>query len=762
MSDPFVLPLGENKNPPMSVRVLVMNRVPPTPGQLGELDHRFRLHKLNLAASGGVYLTRDGALRDGSQFRLVSNMGHHDLMVWPVATGGSQPIVLGGFQLLPHDDLVPEGWDEDIMANPITPQALLEAGATLPLPPVITLHTKLQAGPVNWLGPNGVILSWDHGGSNRYSTNLWDIIISQDFFGYSITPLDGIYYRGTKINTSFGGVSAAGIYDGRLVAITGDLVYEAPSPLGNIDDALAKGALLPSVTPTWTSVTVTGSVSDAQKCSAWHFKPDGSVAACAVVYDSYGVGTWTYLRACTEELPQAKRYITFGMVDGNVTAAVSDVAFIGEAMANKVGGTLLESTLSGGGGVWGIATAASFGALTYHGKRLLGIDFAEDGTEILLTLRRSGSGTSSQVIVPPTGPFTFDGTTTTTLGFDQKWGLYANEDELVSARSFLPTITYFWNQAGTDTCTQTGGDLFEANYMTMGQIDARVGMAVVERVKLVAEASLSVPSAGTIPTPAYSTQIMTVTASVEVWADNALVDQTLVTIPAGREPSVRVNLDIFNAHAKFIRNGFFYRSTNPSLTGVVNNGDTASAPLFPQGPGWLNENVYEHYFANSTATTRIAVRHTTQYPNQVSDVLMHLYGIFYESLSQVSWDFRFSDDYTERVGWDSTYNDIHNQPKIARGLGVRHYDPGYFVVASRNTFTWEFFNTLIRREEVELGITEVGIEPTHAADAFIYDEDTLTWDVTDLLEPFADKVDAEVGALTVDRATFGLEPVHTI
>ncbi len=62
----------------------IMNGVEPTPPQMGEIAHHYKLMTLALKVSIIPYMVQERTLVDGTRIRMVSNYGTDTVMVWPV------------------------------------------------------------------------------------------------------------------------------------------------------------------------------------------------------------------------------------------------------------------------------------------------------------------------------------------------------------------------------------------------------------------------------------------------------------------------------------------------------------------------------------------------------------------------------------------------------------------------------------------------------------------------------------------------------
>lgn len=77
-------------------RLLVMNGVEPTPGQMGLIAHHYKLLTYALHTAVVPYMVQERTLVDGTRIRMVSNYGTDTVMVWPVG-GATKQIANRGF-----------------------------------------------------------------------------------------------------------------------------------------------------------------------------------------------------------------------------------------------------------------------------------------------------------------------------------------------------------------------------------------------------------------------------------------------------------------------------------------------------------------------------------------------------------------------------------------------------------------------------------------------------------------------------------------
>ena len=77
-------------------RLLVMNGVEPTPGQMGLIAHHYKLLTYALHTAVIPFLIQERTLVDGTRIRMVSNYGTDTVMVWP-AGGSTKQTAYRGF-----------------------------------------------------------------------------------------------------------------------------------------------------------------------------------------------------------------------------------------------------------------------------------------------------------------------------------------------------------------------------------------------------------------------------------------------------------------------------------------------------------------------------------------------------------------------------------------------------------------------------------------------------------------------------------------
>ncbi|AFU45469.1 hypothetical protein C380_08835 [Acidovorax sp. KKS102] len=68
-------------------RLVVMNDVRPTPGQMGMVAHHYQLMTYALKVSIIPYMVQERTLTDGTRIRMVSNYGQDTVFVWPAGGG---------------------------------------------------------------------------------------------------------------------------------------------------------------------------------------------------------------------------------------------------------------------------------------------------------------------------------------------------------------------------------------------------------------------------------------------------------------------------------------------------------------------------------------------------------------------------------------------------------------------------------------------------------------------------------------------------
>lgn len=717
-----------------------------TDGQLAETEGAYASFRLRMPPTAGFYV-QNTRLSDGSTVRITSNNGLDHVVVDPVAGEPITPLVLAGYIVRPADKNKINGWNRDINDNPIPADAYLpvKKDGLLPRPPKPTLHTALLAGTVNWLGAKDQLLTYKHGGAGRYKLELWDRLFDQFAAFVSGNASSGIYYKGTKIVTEFG-VEAAAIYEGRLVYLTRSgatvALFWAPSPINKIETALAKGEFLEQVVPAWTQLNPTGVVDAAQQCSAWHFAPDGSKAACAVVYNSFGIGTWSQKRASLEVLPQAKRYLTLSLnIDDELQAVISDTAFAGQALSMTVGTTAVPTYAHVSAAP--PADVYTNGDFVFAGKRLWGVDFGVDGAEIEVTMRRWGSAQVVREVDAQQRP------TGGSLQLDHFWGVFAGEDKLIEAWSHIPaydlTTTYDVNDVSTTVAAQTAAGLAQREFLSIHDLDARNKIVVAERLLVQlpqAIAWTSDPSAleGLVGDCSLS-------ASLQVHKAGALVLDEAIAIPAALQAvAVRMRVGYIDSTEVLV---------SPELVGTANQQGIRSTFTTPAVAGRYSESWHYQMMDDLGTTTGLPPNHLCNYPNQIVDALLMLrssYTVFVGVFTLTT------------VLHSGASVDIANQPyfsyytdrmvfmqRAIPAIAARKYNPDEYAVADRDSAVNGFYEGY----RLMGGATDA-VAPKYLAKLLDADGDY------DLHAPMVTAVNDEVGTGTVDEASFHLEPARTV
>jgi hypothetical protein len=728
---------GEAVTARLPAEIRISDGLPLSPQQAGGVAHVYHLFcQARAMAPGSSYFVQHRRLADGTGVHMESINGTDVVRVSPVRGKPLRPIELAGYLLLPRDADNTGGWNKD--DKPDSARAYIGSEKPpLTDEPKIELHVKLQAGAIDWRGEDGEILTYDHNGNNRYHTSMWNKVF-RAATSASDSAAQGIYYKGTKISTP-AGVSAAAVWGSKIVFLSNDTLYLATSPLDKIDRSLAQGVFLEEVSPEWVTVTVTGTVSGARRCSAWHFSPDGSRAACAVVYTSGVLDAWTMDRARTEELAQATRYIDISLdIDGTtVLAEKSDSAFTGAPFSATIGGAVLDDGYTSGGG-----------ALVFAGKRLWGVDFDADGNELEITCERGGSGQLSLVGSPTI--------TSITLATTRHWGAYVNGDELVRADYLLPEHT-----VASSVYTHDGPEGLSCEYIAIHAMDARHMAAVVERL------TLSYPGPVSIDGGGLATSACTQDAKLEYIFDAEVIEEKTITLVPALTKSLR---GFFGAdfYLDTIRYGHGFRPA--SWFG----GETSYRFLvtFPQVGDWGAESIYEQqYLDHPTATNRESNSIFQSYPNQLTDAISKMYwGYITGGGSTLHFGVDWANSSAQLGAFNSSnMNDTIIGTKLAmlglttalaQGLAIRQFEPLHFALQAKDAFTSQFYDVMQRLKEINAGASEVGLEPTHWASLFIRAELDDSFTETDLMPLVIDAV-TEDGE-TPDEDTFHIDPLRVV
>lgn len=764
-----------------------------TPQQAGEVAHRYKLFCDAAATAIGGYLAQDKVLSDGSRVRMTRNLGVDAVTVWTARKPGG-PIDFPGYIIFPTDYDHPFGWDKDIRGNTIGVDAYIaidkRTQELLPTPP-ITLHTKLNAGSVNWIGASAtedeppINLSYDHGGSNRYWTNAWDYVTGAKLGLESLTHGEqNVYYRGVTITTPFK-VHAAGVLGSWLICISGNTAYAAQSPLRRIDGDMARGIFPAKVEPTFNAVPGGTVPAGTLRTSAWHFSPDGTKAACITTVTSAQLTAWNFYNSMVAALPQSVQRMHFEIntLTGALSATLSSTPLAVAPLAVLIDGVHPDTMYN----TWTDMLGTK--ALTYTGKRILGVDFAADGTELILSLQQSGSGTSTFTSPPQPEP------QVTTFTATQSWGLYINDEALVTAPTIVPTLTSSSVFEGT---TYTVAGTVTANYLSLYDIDMRFGMAVVERLT---RTSSAVGSGSA-------------TLAIEHYFDGVLAETFPITPPSGM--SVAANL-AGNPSWRTPVVGLGWSYSGPDYTSSY----ATAVPFWPTAQGYSSargENLYSYYYEIDDLTTQGSSGLPTDapwlqnYPNQVADAMFSsswyypaggLAGTIYLYLqfgptttgpavgpTGVSSppDYLFNDgnadilnffffptienNYTtDRIqdGGDlvSGGSSFWPSKRAVRGFAKKNLATRHYLLATKNTASRVFFNTIRALQQLQAGSANPPPQtpPRLTLSAFIRPEPTAldpdpAYTRYDLLDDVAAAITAEQG--TVDTETLRVDAVRAI
>lgn len=551
--------------------------------QHGETAHAYKLFNDYRMTMLGDFHSKEHILTDASRVRITSANGLDLIQVW-TSGGGKPPLDPSGYLTTPIEtkyDGKTRGWNTSASGAAISAEAhfSIKDKAVPVVPPLITLHSFYQAGAVSWKTPTGFVLSYDHEGTNRYSTNLWDTAMGAFPNLTNIEGKPNVYYRGTTIYTDNVGVVAAGVFEEWLVIFTKTSAYFATSPLLFLDETLAKGDFIRYLTVDWAPCVfdTSGVPSAVRRCSAWHFKPDGTQAACAIVNAAYEIpdfpwtggsitppagpgyvppfdhsNTWYMKRALQEALPQAKRYANL-TAEGNdqdryVKLTFVDVPFVGEPLGARFDGSnaavmfhdyISRGTWPPGGNLTYAPPANPTGLVHYTGKRLWGVDYDEDGNELLVTMHITGTGS-----VP----------TSTTYSMDMKWDLRVNGAVILE----VPTLA-----------STTGP--FVCHYASISAIDARYKAVTYERL---------------IRTATVPGELGTGTLAIEHVFDGEIVFIDPVVVPTEMALTARPQCIYNNPTGTFPSN--WGSGTFPARTSDV------PGQSLQCGPNWAADNSYGH------------------------------------------------------------------------------------------------------------------------------------------------------------------------
>lgn len=723
---------------------------PMSDGEYGEAFHAYKLFCDCKNTMVGEFLSQDRTLVNGTRIHMTSTNGLDVVQVFTNPRKGGRPLDPSGYLTTPKDKNKRSGWNRNAHNELISASAHIAAAEQFGLPPKITLHSKYKAGWVSWIGaprPNGskpalpgIVLTYNHGGNNRYHTRMWDTVLGTNHAEpFGAEP--NIYYRGTTIATEFG-VTAAAIFGGMIVYITNQTLFYATSPINGIDEALARGEFRPRVNPQWTQSTPTGSVPDARRCSAYHFSPDGSKAACAVVTSTFGVFTWDYTRMHAEALPQSKRYInlTAALTAPFVTTAWSDATVTTEAITALFNGTsYLPKAIEAQGLNYSWSES---GSLEFTGRRLWGIDYDNDGNEIEVTFRHAGSGSASMSYL--------NGAGSGSAAFSSAWGVYANEALIVEAyREF-----------------DSAGGAVESNFLAVHDLDARFKVAVVERLRMYGA------SIGSTHYP---------TMTVESTYQGALVHTSTVAMPP--EVTFTASHDVGLLNFMGIRNavsgGSMYRGGNSYVATLPGSG--AMCVSYPMIQDWYGEQWIEAIFdASGFLTTRTHVDHLKGYPNQISDALLMMFGfegvvlldlgLFSQYGPSYSSDHIHLDAYPALMYYLADAvddgDDVYETKRV-HGFAQKHYDNLHHIIATKGTYFRGFANMMMKERETFLGGPSTYVAPTCSAGVYIRDAPTVlvpnpSFVRHDLMPSMTDKIENEVGVAVVDQPSFRIDPIRVL
>lgn len=750
----------------------ITGRIPPrlrvtgpplTPEQQGGVSHAYKLFCDAKATGLGTYHVANRVLEDGTTIRMVSVSGEDTVYV-QTSGGGVRPIELAGYVILPRDEDHTSGWDRPGVPDSARAYVL----ATLEGEPKPELHVKLQAGAVDWRSADGkIILSWDHGGNNRYRTCLWQKALGST--GTVTAASEGIYYKGTRIETP-SGVAAAAIFEGFLVYVADQTapaaVHYASSPVGRINQALSKGQFLKSVSPSWTMLNPTEPGGDWKVVSAWHFAPDGSEAACAVVTGTYTTvddasTTWNLWKSRTTPLPQAKRALTLTLTDGVPSASMADTTYSGEEFFVKLDGTALDT----GTTIPSLEAPSYAGdlsnvdvALTFGGKRLLAVDYAADGTELVIEMVRSGTGTL--VTSSAAGDIDFR------TAFTTKWGIYVNADAVFEVNYNLPEMRYLQTSGGPPpTYTQTGGGVLLQEFAALHELDARTLSAVIEKVAVEMPGAIVDELIGGILHRADTAADISMVQETYIQGEMVKsTNQTFRTSVLASNELRPLTAETSNPVDMLRYGGLPFWTSVAGATG-------ARVVHFPTCGNFGGDTWYEYKFQALDGDNRMTHNLFASYPNQVSDFLHATVGGYGAFLA--NWRFAWSgalwSPATDPTGSFATFiadqiidlGDYteRNGPAMAQRDAV----PLEAVVQTRDWFLCQFERVAtgvidrVTNDDFSLSVGYVEPEPVHAATHYARLSDSDPWTDTDLMAIVAAKVEADTGSPPAD--SLHLDPV---
>lgn len=640
LNNPFWLQLDgtpTEARPPAALRVLER---PISKAQLAGVQHLYGQFAAQMRLSVAPGQQWERFLQDGSRVLLRTHRGQDEVLVWPVSPEDSERIKLGGYLVLPHATARAQGWGAK-------PDAYLPTHQGLKNPPLLRINSPLAAGRVNWIGPKGQLLSWNHGGRNRYATNMWDAVHDEFLPSTYLGGEIGIYYKGTKIVTAQG-VAAAAVFRKWLVYLAPNgALFCTPSPLEAIDRDHRKGVRKAQLSPTWTPVVVNGvdGLAAGRRVSAWHFAPDGAKAGCATVLDSYGIKRWSLCRASVQALPQTQRYVHLGLdMQGQLVAHTDEVAFAGQAWQTWVGPHLMHRDDAAFAALHGAAVDLPISA---SGRRLWGVDFLADGTEVVITCRRDGTGRYAYMPLANGDDYQY--------GVDVGWSIYANEQRLITSRNVAQGMHWSSTQRdvpGVGTFTDEVGEQLgevpvQYSALSVYELDARFGVVVAERARL--EFPLGVH------TPTYSPEVQrlvnitseqqaTMQVSLELVHGGQLVGQYPVAVPAEQLSGYRMLMEVSALNlfctSRTGQTGTDYLLAEsllchgPTLRPLVSGAEAFGFALsMPQTASFYGESLNNDRVTATTINTQGASNqhlrgesmrhHYMAYPNQVSDAVIN-------------------------------------------------------------------------------------------------------------------------------------------
>lgn len=757
-----------------------------TPEQLSAAQAVFAAFCGRSRLSLGANPNAQGQLPDGSPYRIVVVGNSTVMQLWP--NGQSAKARMSGYLLLPRDKDHASGWNEG--GTPpvaISPEAFLDTSRRTFSASDFQLHAAKQAGAVNWFGA-GPMLSWNHGGRNRYCTDLWDSVLLRDRLGLPIAS-QGIYYRGVKIDTP-AGVVAAALFKGWLVFLDDERLYATKSPLGDMDRALAKAGIPEPVSPIWREVTISGTRSDARRVSAWHFAPDGSRAGCATVQKpSHGWGSWSLYRGCTEALPQTKLYVVLGVgEDGALTATFEEEIFTGQPWATDIGPWRVYQSFihdfSPGQGV-PIPYEGVPQPILHQGLRLWGVDFGLDGQEILITCRRQGTGKTTRLERRVSGIREYY------LGIelDTRWSLYANDDPIIHTRTQL---------AWTDN-DSTGGCAYE--YLSLHEVDGRFRAAVAERMRVqiaagrIVDKGYDAPLAGPFGSATSAAPVHTlewvfggeVVLSQETAAPAELAISYYLSGFKPRDTVTPTDTlcgyrqgDITTPQYAFVRTGALAADGVP-LVSAQDRAAMVDMPTHPQTSFLRGENIHSDMaLAGALAYWRdpaippsvVTLWHMNGCPNQITDLLVmscgyhgnnfpftNQYQIFFSRFgigNPPAAEYRHANVY-------SFYPFTVSHESVRGGSFARsEYGGNHFAITGKNGFAWAFYRFAFAVRNAILGIPAPSdLWPVFAAGLFTRPDANTPYAMKDWMAPLQVLVEND-SASAPHAPSFQLDPVRAV